>query len=111
MRLLAAFGWLIVVIGAVVAFFSFANWHTRRQHARFSREDVEVVLEKLVSPGFAYDDDWELFLNWPIDDPYLESIRHRCLDIDGECTGTNERITQEGIKRVRAILQELRGRT
>jgi hypothetical protein len=53
MRLLAAFGWLIAMIAAVVAFFSFANWHTRRSRARSTRQDVEVALEELVE-GVAY---------------------------------------------------------
>ena len=53
-----------------------------------------------------YHDEWDLFLAWPIDDPYLESVRQRCIrvcDEDGP-EPVEARLRQE----LEEILQELR---
>jgi hypothetical protein len=74
--------WIIAAIGlalsAVATFFGWANFRTRRAHARFTSADVIVALEEFVSSDAQSHDTWDLFLTWPIDDPYLESIRLRC---------------------------------
>jgi hypothetical protein len=50
-----------------------------------------------------------LFLAWPIDDPYLESIRQECLRICRECPPVpGKDINEEGEKRVAALVAELR---
>ena len=105
---LIIFGLLIV---GVVAFFLFSNYQTKKRHARFGREDVVAALEEFVSSDSGYLDEWDLFLAWPIDDPYLESIRQRCIKVYAEYPPTRpgEEISTEGVEQVHAILKELRG--
>ena len=75
---------------------------TRREHAKFTRREVEAALEEFVSPDSVYHDLWDLFLAWPVDDPYLESIRQRCRRV-AEGNAAEDQ--------VRAILAELRQHT
>ena len=54
-------------------------------------------------------DTWDLFLAWPIDDSYLDSIRQECLRICRECPPVRGKdINHEGEKRVAALLAEPR---
>jgi hypothetical protein len=98
-----------VVLGIVV-FFTWANYQTRKKHALFQQTDVEDALEDYLNPHGGYHDLWDLFLAWPINDPYLESIRSRCLAIVTECPpgAPNKDISPEGAERIRQLLQELR---
>ena len=104
--------WIAVFAAAgagVVLFFVWANRATAKAHARFQLSDVEGALAEFVSPEAHHADTWNLFLTWPIDDPRLESIRQQCLKIVVECPGTRSRddVSEEGVKRVAAILREL----
>jgi hypothetical protein len=92
-----------LVIGGIPAFFVWANWATRRHYARFTHRDVKAVFERALAPSEYYDD-WELFLAWPIDDPYLDSVRQRCIQIWDEC---GERAGDEFVARLKPILEEL----
>jgi hypothetical protein len=109
-KIIASIG---LIVAAVVGFFTWANVRTKHAHARSTRTDVEQALEELVSPDSTYLDTWDLFIAWPIDDPYLESIRQRCLRVVEECTPEKptEYISQTGVQRVRAMLAELRAHT
>lgn len=101
----------VLAIGGVFLLFTGLNRLTARTHARFSIQDVEEALENLLSPEDRDRDTWELFLCWPIKDPYLESVRHRCLRIDGACgLGAPGENTDEAKRKVAAVLEELRGR-
>jgi hypothetical protein len=64
---------------------------------------VEIALEEFVSSDSVYHDAWDLFCSWPIDDPYLESIRQRCRGLTEGQTGAEEQ--------VHAMLAELRQHT
>ena len=95
----------IAAAAGIVVFFMWANRQTARAHARFTPEDVETALTEFLDPQARDLDIWYLFLAWPINDPYLESIRLEC-----------QRICQEfppahAEKRVAALLEELRRRT
>lgn len=95
---------LSLAIGLVV-FFTWARWHTRRVHARYTRKDMRAALERVL--GEAYKsrlDDWQLFLAWPIDDEYLESVRRRCLSVEEEHGGNDD----EWEPRLAAILDEIK---
>ena len=96
---------IVVALGlvGVPAFFVWANWATRRHYARFKHRDVQGVLEDALGPSDYYDD-WEMFLGWPIDDPYLDSVRQRCSQIWDEC---GERPGDEFVARLKPILEEL----
>ena len=91
--------WIPLIIALVAAFFIWANTRTRREHARFTREDVEIALKEFVASDSKYHDTWDLFCAWPIDDPYLESIRQRC-------RGLTE--SEVAVREVHAILADLK---
>jgi hypothetical protein len=93
------------VFVGVPAFFAWAGWEARRHHARFTRRDVQAAFEDALGPS-GYFDDWELFLAWPINDPYLESVRQRCIQIWDECGGPGD----EFVARLRPIHEELNNR-
>jgi hypothetical protein len=99
-------------MAAIVAFFAWGNRQMQKTHARFQAKDVEDALAELVSPDAHYHDEWDLFLAWRIDDPYLESIRQQCLEIIRESPPTDPRedISEEGKNRIDALLRELRSR-
>ena len=102
--------WLVVVtalVAGVVLFFGWANRATARNHARFLFEDVEAALAQFVSPDTTYFDDWDLFLSWPIDDPYLEAIRERCRTIVRE---SRPEYGEEARAKVTEVLAKLRRR-
>jgi Tfp pilus assembly protein PilE len=100
---------IIAVIGVLFAasagFFAWANSRTRRAYARSTLSDVEAALEEFVSPDSRDHDTWDLFLSWPIDEPYLESIRQRCQAFAGHDADPAAK------DQVRAILGELRAHT
>lgn len=101
----------IVAIG-VVGFFIWANYSTKRQHARFRISDVRNALEEMISEEACCHDSFDLFLTWPIDDPYLESIRQRCIKlIEKDRPEKGRDISEQGAQEIRAILKELHERT
>ena len=103
---------LLAAAVAVVAFFVWAKRRTAKAHARFTPRDVEIALVEVLDPNARDHDTWDLFLAWPINDPYLESIRQECQRIFQECPGgPGKDINDEGEKRVVALRAELRRRT
>jgi hypothetical protein len=95
-------GAFALIVALAIVFFLWANALTRREHAKFTCRNVEAALEEFVPPDSANHDTWDLFLAWPIDDPYLESIRQRCLGL------TESRAAED---QVHAILADLRQHT
>ena len=57
-------------------------------------------------------DAFDLFLTWPINDPYLESIRRQCLEIARTSSPARlgEDMSENGKDRIRAVLRGLRER-
>jgi hypothetical protein len=106
--------WAVIFAAAagIVAFFAWANRQTAKAHARFTARDVEIALAELLDPEAQTHDTWDLFLAWPIDDSYLESIRQECLKICRECPPIpGKDINEEGEARVAALLADLRRRS
>lgn len=100
---------LTLVVAAIAAVFIIGNRNAALAHVRFTPRDVEEALSEVVSPESEYHDAWDLFLSWPIGDPYLESIRQRCLEIVENDSPPPGRDLSYGAEReVRALLQELR---
>jgi hypothetical protein len=92
-------------------FFAWANRQTAKAHARFTAKDVEIALRELLEAEAPTHDTWDLFLAWPINDPYLESIRQESWRICRECPpAPGKDINEEGEKRVAALLADLRRR-
>jgi hypothetical protein len=83
----------------------------KRQHAKFGHAQVESALEDVLTQHSRVED-WNLFLAWPINDPYLESVRQRCLRIAAKhvVMRDGEYMTKEGLESVREILEELRSK-
>jgi hypothetical protein len=102
----------LAAAAAIVAFFVWGNRQTAKAHARFTPRDVESALAEVLDPQARDHDTWDLFLAWPINDPYLESIRQECQRIFRECPGgPGKGISDDGEQRVAALLAELRRRT
>ena len=102
---------VIVAAAGIVLFFAWANRQTAKAHARLTPDDVKTALAELLDPQAHDRDTWDLFLAWPIDDPYLESIRLECLRICQECPPVpGKDINEEGEKRVATLLADLRRR-
>ena len=102
---------VIAAAAGIVLFFAWANRQTAKAHARFTPNDVETALAEVLDPKAHDHDTWDLFLAWPINDPYLESLRLECLRICQECPPVpGKDINEEGEKRVAALLAELRRR-
>jgi len=91
-------------------FFTLANRATRRTHAKFGRIEVESALQCMLDDKQCHDA-FDLFLAWPIDDPYLDSIRKRCREIvrTSAPAKPGEDISGDGKEQIRAILRDLRG--
>jgi hypothetical protein len=98
----------LLIAVSVVVFFVWANHQTQRNHKRFRRIDVLNALEDFISPN-SNNDTWDLFLRWQIDNPYLESIRQRCLRVVQEYPPQipTEDISQNGLDQIRSILEDL----
>jgi hypothetical protein len=103
---------VIVVVASIGLFFARSNRLTAKRHARFEPKDAEEAMVELVSPDARNHDTWDLLLAWPIDDPYLESLRRRCLAIVQDCAPKHARAeSSEEVKAaVMALLEELRNR-
>lgn len=91
-------------------FFALANRATRREHARFGRPEVEAALQCVLDDNQCHDA-FDLFLAWPIDDPYLESLRKRCHEVARTSPPgrPGEDMGESGKDRIRSVLRELRG--
>jgi hypothetical protein len=105
--------WVLIIVLLVIAvfcFFGWANHQTKRQHAAFTNSDVIAAIENVLSDD--YHDEWDLFLAWPIGDSYLESVRHRCIDISSEYSGTEKGkdIATGGETKLHLIIDELKNR-
>jgi hypothetical protein len=87
-------------IGAIILFFAWANWATRRRHLRITNEQFVKALEGFMA-GTLEVDDWELFLAHPMGDPELEALRLRLQGFTWEAG--------EGRDEMRAGLTRLRG--
>lgn len=104
-----------LLIVALACFSAWAHRQTTKAHAAFTRYDViaaiENVLDLNIEPGESnLHDEWDLFLAWPIDDPYLESIRQKCFAIFVEYSGVEKGkdIGSRGEAQLRLILDELK---
>lgn len=100
---------LLICLAGGAIFFALANRATRRRHAGYGRIEVESALQ-CVLDDTEWHDAFDLFLTWPIDDPYLESIRKQCHEIvrTSPPARPGEDISVEGKDRIRAILRGLR---
>jgi hypothetical protein len=102
---------LTVVIALVALVFILGSRATAQAHVCFTAADVEEALTQVISPDAASHNVWDVFLSWPIDDPYFESIRQRCLDIVKNDEPPPGRDLSYGAERqIKALLVELRSR-
>ena|SRR5689334_3114486 len=101
---------LIIAIGVVCAF-RFLNRLTERNHKRSTAADVIVALEEFLD-GPTHDT-WDLFTYYEIDDPYLESIRQRCLEVGRQFPPESKRedfCNATGVEQIRGILNEVKSK-
>jgi hypothetical protein len=102
--------WLVIVLLIAIfirLFFCWANHQTKKQHAAFAKDDVVKAIENVFADELH--DEWDLFLAWPINDPYLESVRQKCLLIFKEHQGKEKGkdIETAGEAKLKSILDEL----
>ncbi len=99
---------LLACVAGVAIFFALSNRAACRRHAGLGPVDVEAALRCVLDDSERHDA-FDLFLTWPIDDPYLESIRKRCHEVvrTSATARRGEDISQDGKDRIRAILREL----
>ncbi len=106
----------IIVVSVLVSFCIFAAvlivlLKVRTPRYRIQAEQVKSILE-MVLCGQASSNDWQLFLSFEIrDNPYLDDIRKRCVEIDEleyRNPGTNIYLfTSSGLEQLRELLTEL----
>jgi hypothetical protein len=73
------------------------------------RAEVVAALENVLSREYVLHDRFDLFLARPLEDPYLESIRQRCLAIcRNDKGGPGRDLSESGCEQVAALLVELR---
>jgi hypothetical protein len=102
--------WIVtaaLIAALIVIVFWWGNSQTRKQHAAFTKNDVVKAIENVLTND--YHDEWDLFLAWPIRDPYLEAVRQECLVVCKEHSGKEKGrdIETTGEARLRLILDEL----
>jgi hypothetical protein len=102
---------LSCLIGAAILF-TRGNQSTRQRHAKFGQAEVESALESVLDDAQSHDA-FDLFLAWPIDDPYLESIRKQCHEVVRMTPPAkrDEDIGQKAKDQIRGLLRDLRERT
>jgi hypothetical protein len=104
---------LFLAIGIVVVLIVLRLTRTRRRElTAYGRKEVEAALLNVLTIDAGTHDEWDYFLSRPIADPYLESVRQRCLDIcrrypDG---APGKDLPEAASAEVRALLEELRAR-
>jgi hypothetical protein len=108
---LALMNWVIIlslIVIVIVVFFCWANNQAKKQHAAFTKDDVVKAIENVFANELH--DEWDLFLAWPINDPYLESVRQKCLLIFKEHQGKEKGkdIETTGEAKLQLILEELK---
>ena len=103
---------LALVIAGITWIFILGNRASAESHVRFTASDVEMALSEVVSPDSATHDNFDLFLQYPIGDRYLESIRQRCLEIVKRDYDPPEGhdLSPGAEREVRALLSELRSK-
>jgi len=102
---------LALLIGTVALIFLSKNMFTKA--SPITREEVAAIIERFVA-GISDDSEWDDFTCLPLDDPYLDSMRERCLEIEKRCLhdppGTPSR--HAGVARAQlefaAVLRQLR---
>jgi hypothetical protein len=103
---------IVIIVVAVAALFIRGNRATARTHAKFRSKDVEAALAEVLSQDSADHDGFDLFLAWPIEDPFLESVRQRCFRIIRETDPARpgQDLSDEGQRQIAELLDELRNR-
>jgi len=103
---------ILLIIGlafsALIVFFILANRLTQSIHAKFEKKDVVSALKNLISEDYSSRDEFDLFISWPINDPYLESVRQRAIAICKQFPSTaTQDISQDGAEQIRKLVNEL----
>jgi hypothetical protein len=107
---LAVSALLTCLVGGAV-FFARGNRPMRLRHATFGRVEVESALRCVLDDTERHDA-FDLFLAWPINDPYFESIRKQRLQIVrmSPPPRRGEDVSESGKDQIRALFRDLRER-
>lgn len=100
--------WLVIAIGLVCVFLVL-NRLTTRRNAKSNASDLILALENFLY-GWNHDT-WNLIIYDEINDPYLENIRQRCLEVGRQFPPENKGqdfCNEKGREEIRNILDELK---
>lgn len=97
---------LLILIGLFSLFF-----RLKRTSYRLDKTNLICLFEMILS-GEASEADWNVFLEMPIrHDDYLEKLRARCIELEGEEIFPKElgvRLSERGRVEIGLILEELK---
>lgn len=101
-----------LIIVALVVFFTWAGREGKAQHAKFGKSDVISALNNLISDESTDHDEFDMFISWTIDDPYLESIRQRVIEIASKYPRlVNRDVSIEGAREIEGLIYEIQNHT
>lgn len=101
-----------LVLATIIAFFTWAEHQAKATHAQFQTKDVISALNNFISDSSTDHDEFDMFVSFPIDDPYLESIRQKALYYCRKFPGTETQdISPEGAKEIERLIHELQSHT
>lgn len=84
------------------------KWLIEPRPVSLSREEVrQTIVAFIEGRGGAYD--WDDFLSFPLQDPELEAVRKRCIEIEDEFPRRHPRewTSPEGVESLREIAEKL----
>ncbi len=98
---------LILVV--FIVFFAWASNQAKAKHAKFDKSDVLSALKNLIADDSTNNhDEFDMFISWPINDSYLESIRKRTREIIAKYKPTaNCAIPAAGIREIEELMIEV----
>lgn len=97
-----------LIIVAFVAFFTWARIKAKSQHASFDKSDVISALNNLISDESTDHDEFDMFISWPINDPYWKAIRQKVIKITSKYSkSVNRDISIEGVNEIKCLIYEI----
>lgn len=100
---------LIIILVAIWPLFAWLNSWTAKNRAASTSKDVVDALEEFINGPDR--DDWDMFIIYPINEPSLEDIRRRCIQIGKDFPPANETqdfCNPEGVEAIKKILVEVK---
>ncbi len=99
---------ILIAIAIVLLLCYFSGRRVRENHAFLSISEAVAALEEAVDNGAGHDR-FDDFISWPINDPYMEAIRLRALQITLDAVEEPGRdLSVAATEQLQLLLSELR---